>query len=76
MPVSCGSIHFLTLFRTTMKGSLVLYIMLQAYSIFDINVTGFTQRAVSMTYATTVGNDDARDSVMMAPDADQVNTSI
>ena len=43
---------------------------------FDMNVTGFTQRAVSMTYATTVGNDDARDSVMMAPDADHVKTSI
>ena len=59
-----------------MKGNLVLYIMLQAYNIFDIKVTGFTQRAVSMMYATTVGNDDARDSVMIAPEADHVNTSI
>ena len=59
-----------------MKGNLVLYIMLQAYNILDIKVTGFTQRAVSMMYATTVGNDDARDSVMIAPEADHVNTSI
>ena len=50
--------------------------MLQAYNMFDMNVTGFTQRAVSMMYATTVGNDDASDSVIMAPDADHVNTSI
>ena len=59
-----------------MNGSLVLYMILQAYNILDIKVTGLTQRAVSMTYATTVGNDDASDSVMIAPDADHVNTSI
>lgn len=50
--------------------------ILQAYNMLDIKVTGLTHRAVSMTYATTVGNDEARDSVMIAPDADHVKTSI
>ena len=59
-----------------MKGNLVLYMMLQAYSMLDMKVTGLTQRAVSIMYATTVGNDEASDSVIIVPEADQVNTSI
>lgn len=43
---------------------------------FDINVAGAVVLGVSMMYATTVGNEDATASVMMAPDADQVNISI
>lgn len=59
-----------------MKGSLVLYKMEQAYNMLDMNVTGDTLLTVSMTYTTTVGQDDARVSVTIAPDADHVNTSI
>lgn len=44
---------------TTINGSLVLYKILQAYNIFDMNVTGLTLLAVSMTYTTTVGNVEA-----------------
>ena len=61
---------------TTMKGSLVLYRIEHAYSIFDMKVTGFTLRTVSITYTTTVGNVEAKDSVTIVPEADQVNTSI
>ena len=49
---------------------------LQAYSIFDMNVVGLVQRGVSTTYSSTVGNAYASASVIMAPDADHVNTSI
>lgn len=56
----------LTLFITTTNGSLVLYSILQAYNMFDINVTGFTLLTVSITYATTVGNDDACESEKVA----------
>lgn len=52
------------------------YAYLQAYSILDIKVAGAVVRGVSMMYATTVGNEAAIASVMMAPDADQVNISI
>ena len=65
-----------TLFKTTIKGNFVLYRILQAYSMFDINVTGLVLLAVSIIYTTIVANDDASASVIMAPDADQVNTSI
>ncbi len=41
-----------------------------------MNVTGLALLSESATYTTHVGKRDARDSVMMAPDADQVNTSI
>ena len=43
---------------------------------FDINVTGLVLLAVSIIYTTIVANDDASASVIMVPDADQVNTSI
>ena len=43
---------------------------------FDINVAGAVVRGVSIMYATTVGKEDATASVMIAPDADQVNISI
>ena len=59
-----------------MNGSLVLYKILHAYNIFDINVTGLVLLAVSITYTTTVGNVDAKVSVMIEPEADQVKTSI
>lgn len=59
-----------------MKGSLVLYKIEQAYNMLDMNVTGDTLLTVSMTYTTTVGQDDARVSVTIVPDADHVNTSI
>lgn len=55
---------------------MVLYKILQAYSILDMKVTGFVLLAVSIIYTTTVAKEDASASVMMAPDADQVNTSI
>lgn len=55
---------------------MVLYKILQAYSILDMKVTGFVLLAESIMYTTTVANEDASASVMMAPDADQVNTSI
>lgn len=42
----------------------------------DMNVTGLELLTVSMTYRTTVGNVEAKVSVMMVPDADHVNTSI
>ena len=41
-----------------------------------MKVAGAVDRAVSTIYATTVGNDDATASVIIAPDADQVNISI
>lgn len=41
-----------------------------------MKVAGDVVLGVSMIYATTVGNDAATVSVMMAPDADQVNISI
>ena len=50
--------------------------MLHAYNIFDMNVTGFVLLAVSITYTTTVGNDAAKVSVIIEPDADHVKTSI
>lgn len=43
---------------------------------FDIKVIGCEERGVSTTYKRTVGREDDSDSVMMVPDADQVNTSI
>lgn len=59
-----------------MNGSLVLYRIEHAYSIFDINVTGLTLLTVSITYTTTVGNWEAKVSVIILPEADHVNTSI
>ena len=41
-----------------------------------MKVAGAVVRGVSMMYATTVGRDEATASVIMAPDADQVNISI
>jgi hypothetical protein len=41
-----------------------------------MNVAGAVVRGVSMMYATTVGREEAMASVMMAPEADQVNISI
>ena len=49
----------LTLFMTIMNGSFVLYSMLHAYSMLDMNVTGLTFLAVSITYTMTVGILDA-----------------
>lgn len=43
---------------------------------FDIKVAGAVVRGVSMIYATTVGKEDATASVIIAPEADQVNISI
>jgi len=42
----------------------------------DMNVAGAVVLGVSMMYATTVGRDEARASVMIAPEADQVKISI
>ena len=50
--------------------------MEQAYSMFDMNVTGLALRGVSITYTSTVGSVEARASVIIWPDADHVNTSI
>ena len=50
--------------------------MLHAYSMFDINELGFVQRVVSITYMMVVGKENARVSVIIAPEADQVNASI
>ena len=41
-----------------------------------MNVAGAVVRGVSMMYATTVGNEDATASVMIAPDALHVKISI
>jgi hypothetical protein len=41
-----------------------------------IKVAGAVVRGVSMIYAMTVGKDEAMASVMIAPEADQVNISI
>lgn len=41
-----------------------------------MKVTGLVDLGVSTTYATTVGNVDAKASVMIAPEADQVKISI
>ena len=43
---------------------------------FDMNVAGAVVLGVSITYATTVGKEEATASVIIAPDADQVNISI
>lgn len=64
------------LLKAITNGSRVLYMMEHAYIMLDINVVGFVVRGVSTTYTTTVGKDDANESVMMEPDADHVNTSI
>lgn len=42
----------------------------------ETNVFGLAVRGVSTTYTMTVGNVDASDSVIMAPEADHVNASI
>jgi hypothetical protein len=42
----------------------------------DMNVTGAVASGVSMMYATTVGGEEATASVIMAPDADQVKSSV
>ena len=49
----------LTLFIASINGSLVLYSILQAYVMFDMNVTGLILRDVSITYTITVGNVEA-----------------
>lgn len=59
-----------------MKGNRDLYRIEQAYNILDINVVGFIDRTTSITYTIIVGNDVARPSVIIVPDADHVNTSI
>lgn len=59
-----------------MNGSLVLYKIEQAYNILLINVTGLTERTVSITYTITVGNVEAKLSVIIVPETDHVNTSI
>jgi hypothetical protein len=41
-----------------------------------MKVAGAVVRGVSIMYATTVGRDEATASVIIAPDADQVNISI
>jgi hypothetical protein len=41
-----------------------------------MNVAGAVVLGVSIMYATTVGREDARASVMIAPEADQVKISI
>lgn len=43
---------------------------------FDMNVAGAVVRGVSMIYAITVGSVEATASVIIAPEADQVNISI
>lgn len=49
---------------------------LHAYNMLDMNVTGERVRGVSTTYKTTVGKVAANMSVIIAPEADHVNTSI
>ncbi|OLY80120.1 hypothetical protein AYI68_g5790 [Smittium mucronatum] len=74
--VSCDTIS--VLLNTSTKGSCVLFnqTYLQAYNMFDMNVIGFSVRIVSTTYAITVGYVDAKDSVIIEPDADHVKISI
>lgn len=70
------STGILTLFSTSSNGNFIRYSIEQAYNIFDMNVTGAKLRHKSMTYTMIVGYSDAKASVMMFPEADQVNTSI
>ena len=49
---------------------------LGAHSMFDMNVTAFWHRGVSMTYTMTVGTADAKDSVTICPEALHVKISI
>lgn len=61
--------------------SLSLYVRkgkayLQAYSMLDMKVGGLWQRGVSITKSKIVGNEDARLSAIILPEADHVNTSI
>jgi hypothetical protein len=60
--------------QTRCRGSATTY--LHAYSILDIKVAGADARGVSTMYAMTVGRADATASVIIAPEADQVNISI
>jgi len=57
------------------KHNHLIRLYLQAYIILLINVIGLLVRKVSTTYTITVGNVAPNDSVMIVPDADQVNTS-
>jgi hypothetical protein len=41
-----------------------------------MKVAGEVVRGVSIIYATTVGSEEATESVIIAPEADQVNISI
>ena len=43
---------------------------------FDINELGLVHRVVSITYTIVVGKENASVSVIIAPEADQVNASI
>lgn len=52
------------------------YMILHAYSIFDMNVIGWEERGVSITYKRMVGSVEDKDSVMIVPLADHVKTSI
>jgi hypothetical protein len=62
--------------RTSSSGSFVLYSIEHACSMLLMNVCGLVQRGVSTTYATTVGKEEAKSSVMMEPEADHVKISI
>ena len=64
------------LLKASTSVSFILYRIEHAYSMFDMNVTGFCERGVSTTYTITVGNDDASDSAMIWPEADHVKISI
>jgi len=44
---------------TITNGSFILYKILHAYNMLDMNVAGLTLLAMSITYTITVANDDA-----------------
>ena len=58
------------LLKHTSMGTLDLYKMLREYSMFEEKVFGFSQRTVSAMYRLIVGKVQARESVMICPEAD------
>jgi hypothetical protein len=71
---SCGVTS--VLFSAMTMGRRVLYRMLHAYSMLAMKVPGVLERGVSTTKTRTVGSVPASMSVMTAPLADHVKTSI
>jgi len=59
-----------------MNGSFILYRMLHAYSMLDMNVTGLQLRTVSITYTTIVGKLAAFNHTQQISDSNLTNASV